>query len=163
MLSYAHGASDQPLLGQTIGQNLERTVERVPDADALISRHQGIRYTYAELGQAVARLAGGMWKAGLRPGDRAGVWGPNCAEWTLVQYATAALGVILVNINPAYRTSELEYALGQSECRFLFAAPECRGTDFVDMVERVAPGLRTLERAVFFGTEEWEELAGRLR
>jgi fatty-acyl-CoA synthase len=159
MLSYAHGTSAEPLLGETIGQNLERTIERVPDCDALISSHQGIRYTYAELGEAVGRLAAGMWAAGLRPGDRAGVWGPNRAEWALVQYATAAVGVILVNINPAYRTSELEYALGQSECRFLFAAPECRGTDFAEMVRSVAPGLPTFERAVFFGSEEWDELA----
>ena len=160
MLSYAHGASDQPLLGETIGRNLEQTIERFPDADALISRHQGIHYTYAELGQAVRRLAAGMWSAGLRPGDRAGVWGPNRAEWALVQYATAALGVILVNINPAYRTSELEYALGQSECRFLFAAPECRGTDFVEMADHVAAQLPALERSIFFGSEEWTELAG---
>src|SRR5579864_8132731 len=112
MLSYAHGASERPLLGETISKNLERTIERVPDAEALISVHQGIRYTYAELGVAVHELAAGMRAAGLRRGDRAGVWGPNRAEWALVQYATAALGVILVNINPAYRTSELEYALG---------------------------------------------------
>jgi fatty-acyl-CoA synthase len=159
MLSYAHGVFEQPLLGETIGQNLQRTIERCPDADALISVHQGVRYTYAELGQAVERLAAGMWAAGLRPGDRAGVWGPNGAEWALVQYATASLGVILVNINPAYRTSELEYALGQSECRFLFAAPECRGTDFVEMAGQVAPQLPTLERSVFFGSEEWQEMA----
>jgi fatty-acyl-CoA synthase len=159
MLSYAHGAAEQPLLGQTIWQNLERTIERFPDQDALISCHQGVRYTYAEFGRAVRALAAGMWAAGLRPGDRAGVWGPNRAEWALVQYATAALGVILVNINPAYRTSELEYALGQSGCRFLFAAPECRGTDFGEMVDAVAPQLPTLERAVFFGTEAWDELA----
>ncbi len=160
MLSYANGASAQPLLGETIAQNLQRTIARVPDCDALISCHQGIRYTYAELGEAVGRLAAGMRAAGLRPGDRAGVWGPNRAEWALVQYATATLGVILVNINPAYRTNELEYALGQSGCRFLFAAPECRGTDFVAMVDAVAHALPALERAVFFGSEEWDELAG---
>jgi fatty-acyl-CoA synthase len=159
MLSYAQGVSEEPLLGETIDQNLRRTIERVPDADALISRHQGVRYTYAELGQAVRRLATGMWKAGLRPGDRAGVWGPNRAEWTLVQYATATIGVILVNINPAYRASELEYALGQSGCRHLFAAQECRGTDFVDLVRGVEPGLAALERAIFFDTDEWRELA----
>jgi fatty-acyl-CoA synthase len=160
MLSYAHGACEEPLLGETIGRNLARTIERVPDGHALISRHQGVRYTYAELGEAVQRLAAGMMAAGLRRGDRVGVWGPNRAEWALVQYATAMLGVILVNVNPAYRTSELEYALGQSGCRYLFAAAECRGSDFVAMVEHVAPGLEALERTIFFGTEAWEEMAG---
>ena len=99
MLSYAHGASDDPLLGETIGENLERTAARVPDAEALVSCHQGVRYTYAAFNEAVDRLASGMLSAGLRKGDRVGVWGPNCAEWVLTQYATAKLGVILVNIN----------------------------------------------------------------
>src|SRR5438270_6412686 len=108
MLSYAHGASPEPLLGETIGRNLERTIARVPDADALVSCQQGLRYTYAEFGQAVDRLAGGLLANGLRQGDRVGVWGPNRAEWTLVQYATAKVGVILVNINPSYRLSELQ-------------------------------------------------------
>ena len=114
MLSYAHGVGEEPLLGETIGANLERTIARVPDADALVSAHQDIRYTYAEFGEAVDLLAGGMLAAGLERGDRVGVWGPNRSKWPLVQYATAKLGVILVDINPAYRTSELEYALGQS-------------------------------------------------
>jgi fatty-acyl-CoA synthase len=159
MLSYANGASEQPLLGETIGANLDRTIARVPEAEALVSCHQGIRYTYAELGAAVERLAGGMLAAGLRKGDRVGVWGPNRAEWTLVQYATAKLGVILVNINPAYRTTELEYALGQSGCRALFASPELKGSDCVSMVDQVRPNLPQLERAIFFGTGEWEEVA----
>jgi fatty-acyl-CoA synthase len=159
MLSYAHGAFDEPLLGETIGANLERTIARVPDAEALVCLHQGIRYTYAEFGQAVDRLAAGLLAAGLRPGDRAGVWGPNRAEWVLVQYATARIGVILVNINPAYRTAELRYALGQSGCRLLFAAREVKGSDFVAMVDQVRPTLAGLERAVFFETSEWEELA----
>ncbi len=159
MLSYAHGASDQPLLGETIGHNLKRTIARVPDADALVSRHQGVRYTYAELGEAVDRLAGGMLAAGLRKGDRVGVWGPNRAEWTLVQYATAKLGVILVNINPAYRTSELRYALGQSGCRWITATPALRGSDFRAMVDEVRPELPDLERAIFFESSEWDELS----
>jgi fatty-acyl-CoA synthase len=159
MLSYAHGASSAPLLGETIGRNLERMIQRASDRDALISSHQDLRYSYAEFGEAVGQLAAGMLAAGLRRGDRAGVWGPNRAEWALVQYATAAIGVILVNINPAYRTAELQYALGHSGCRFLFAASECRGSDFMDMVRQVAPHLEDLERSIFFGTEEWEELA----
>jgi fatty-acyl-CoA synthase len=158
MLSYAHGATDQALLGQTIGDNFERTAARVPDSPALISCHQGLRYTYGELNEAVDRLACAMHRAGLRKGDRVGVWGPNRAEWTLTQYATAKLGVILVNINPAYRTSELEYALGQSGCRWVFAVPGLRGSDFTAMVSDVRGKLPDLERAVFFGSDEWHSL-----
>ncbi len=159
MLSYANGTSAEPLLGETIGANLERTVTRVPDAAALISCHQGLRYTYAQFDQAVDRLAGGMLAAGLQKGDRVGVWSPNRAEWTLTQYATAKLGLILVNINPAYRLSELEYALAQAGCRWLFASRELKGSDFVEMVAHIRPRLTQLERAVFFETDEWESLA----
>ena len=159
MLSYAHGAHEQALLGETIGHNLERTVARVPDADALISCHQGLRFTYAQFNDAVDRLAGGMLAAGLTKGDRVGVWGPNRAEWALAQYATAKLGVVLVNINPAYRINELEFVLGQSGCRWILAAPECKGADFVEMVGTARRSLTTLERAVFFETEEWQQLA----
>jgi fatty-acyl-CoA synthase len=159
MQSYAHGTGDEPLLGETIGQNLDRTIERVPGADALVSCGQGLRYTYAEFGDAVERLAGGLLAAGVAKGDRVGVWGPNRAEWALVQYATAKLGVILVNVNPAYRTSELEYALGQSGCRMLFASQEVKGSDFVSMVDQVRPNLPQLERAVFFDSAEWDEIA----
>ncbi|MBV9607149.1 MAG: AMP-binding protein [Solirubrobacterales bacterium] len=159
MLSYAHGANPEPLLGETIPHNLERTIARVPDAEALVCSHQGVRYTYAEFGRAVDRLAGGMLAAGLEPGDRVGVWGPNRAEWTLTQYATAKAGIILVNINPAYRVSELQYALGQSGCRWIVSTQELRGSDFVAMVDQVRPDLPQLERAVFFETPEWEELA----
>jgi fatty-acyl-CoA synthase len=158
-LSYEHGAFGKPLIGETIGHNLERTVARSPDGDALVSCHQGVRYSYAEFNEAVDRLASGMLAGGLRKGDRVGVWSTNCAEWALVQYATAKLGVILVNINPSYRVSELEYALGQSGCRWIVAIPETRGSDFVEMVGQVRPRLAELERAVFFGTPEWDELA----
>jgi fatty-acyl-CoA synthase len=157
-LSYEHGAFDKPLIGETIGHNLERTVARNPDRDALVSCHQGLRYSYADFNEAVDRLASGMLAGGLSKGDRVGVWSTNCAEWALVQYATAKLGVILVNINPAYRLSELEYALGQSGCRWVVAIRESHGSDFVEMVEQVRPRLEALERAVFFGTPEWEEL-----
>jgi fatty-acyl-CoA synthase len=160
MLSYAHGACEQSLLGETIGLNFERTVARVPDSEALVSCHQGLRYTYAELNEAVDRLASSMLSAGLRKGDRVGVWGPNRAEWTMTQYATAKIGVILVNINPAYRLSELEYALGQSGCRWIVAVPELKGSDFVAMVREVQSSLPALERAVYFGSSEWQELAG---
>jgi fatty-acyl-CoA synthase len=159
MLSYAQGACDVPLIGETIGHNLERTAECVPDCDALVSFHQGVSYTYAEFNEAVDSLASGMLAAGLRKRDRIGVWSTNRAEWPLVQYATAKLGVILVNVNPAYRVSELEYALGQSGCRWIIATPENHGSDFVEMVARVQPRLSGLERAIFFGTDEWQQLA----
>jgi fatty-acyl-CoA synthase len=158
-LSYAHGADDRPLLGETIGANLERTVARVPDSDALVSVHQDLRYTYAELNEAVDRLARGLLAAGLERGDRLGVWSPNRAEWTLTQFATAKLGVILVNINPSYRVNELEYALGHSGCRWLLAAQECRGSDYVAMVAAVRDSLASLERVVFFDTSDWAEVA----
>jgi len=159
MLSYASGTSDRALLGETIGVTFEQTVARVPDSEALVCCHQALRYTYAELNDAVDRLATGMLRAGLEQGDRIGVWSPTRAEWTLTQFATAKLGVILVNINPAYRTSELEYALGQSGCRWIIAAQELKGSSFVSMVDEVRPNLPALERAIFFGTPEWEELA----
>jgi fatty-acyl-CoA synthase len=159
MLSYAHGGCTEPLLGETIGANLERTVARVGDAGALVSCHQRVRYTYSQFGEAVDRLASGMLAAGLGKGDRVGVWAPNRHEWALVQYATAKLGVILVNVNPAYRVSELEYALGQSGCRWLFASQSLKSSDFTEMVAQVRPRLSELERAVFFETEEWEALA----
>ena len=100
-----------------------------------------------------------MLEAGLAKGDRVGVWGPNLAECTLTQYATAKLGVILVNINPAYRATELEYALGKSGCRWVFATPALKGADFVELVGQARAELPELERAVFFGTDEWESLA----
>ena len=157
-LSYAHGASGVPLLGETIGANLERTVGRVPDAEALVSRHQGLRYTYAQLDEAVDVVARGLLDLGLEPGDRVGMWSPNNAEWVLVQYATAKVGVILVNINPAYRTSELEYALRQSGCRLLIAAPSFKTSDYAAMVDEVRPRLPALERTAFLGSGEWDGL-----
>ncbi len=160
MLSYAHGACDEALLGETIGKNLERTVNRVPDAEALVSCHQGLRFTYSQFNEAVDALASGMLAAGIEKGDRIGVWGPNVAEWTLTQYATAKLGVILVNINPSYRVSELRYALGQSGCRWILSAEGVKDTDFREMVEQTRGELHALERAIFFGSDEWQELAG---
>ena len=157
-LSYAHGACDRPLLGDTIGESLERTAARVPDAEALVSVHQGVRYTYAELNDAVDRLARGMLAAGIRRGDRVGVWSPNRSEWPLVQFATAKVGVILVNINPSYRRSELEYVLGQPGCRWLSAALTCRGSDYVAMVQSIRDSLPSLERTIFFDTAEWAQL-----
>jgi fatty-acyl-CoA synthase len=157
-VSYAHGASEKPLLGETIGDNLARTAAEHPNAEALVSCEQGVRWTYAELDERVDRAAASLIAAGLEPGDRLGIWSPNRAEWTLMQYATARAGVILVNINPAYRTSELEYALRQSGCRILIAAPSFKTSDYVAMTDEVRPKLDALERAIFFETQEWDEL-----
>jgi fatty-acyl-CoA synthase len=156
--SYARGSEPTPLLEETIGANLDRAIERFSDRDALVDCEQGLRLSYAELGAAVAQLARGLIAAGLERGDRVGIWSPNRAEWTLVQYATAKLGVILVNINPAYRTSELEYALGQSGCRLLIAAPAFKTSDYRAMVEEVRPRLPGLERVVFLDGPDWEAL-----
>jgi fatty-acyl-CoA synthase len=156
--SHAIGTTDIPLLEETIGAAFERTVASHPEREALVSRHQGLRYTYAELDAAVDEVARGLLALGLERGDRLGIWSPNCAEWVLVQFATAKIGVILVNVNPAYRTSELEYALAQSGCRFLVAAREFKGSDYVAMVEEVAPSVECLERTIFLGSESWDEL-----
>ncbi len=156
--SYARGEQTTALLEETISANLDRTVGRFGDREALVSVDQGLRYTYAEFGQAVDELARALIATGLRTGDRLGIWSPNCAEWTLVQYASAKIGTILVNINPAYRTSELEYALGQSGCRMLVAATSFKSSDYRAMIDEVRDGLGTLERVVFLGGEDWSEL-----
>ncbi len=117
-LSYVHGASDVPLLGETIFQNLRRTAARFGDREALVAAHQGRRATYRRLVEECEVVARGLMARGVTRGDRVGIWSPNRYEWVIVQYATAAMGAILVNINPAYRTSELEYALNQSGISF---------------------------------------------
>jgi len=155
-LSYAHGTSTTPLLGETIGENLDRAIERFGDRDALVVRHQDVRLSYAELGAHVDRVARALVAAGLQPGDRMGIWAPNCVEWVLIQYASAKAGVILVNINPAYRTSELEYVLNQSGLKLLVAAQAFKSSDYVAMVEEVRPACAALERVVFTGTPEWD-------
>jgi fatty-acyl-CoA synthase len=157
-LSYASGPSTEPLLGETIGENLERTAARFPDHLALVSRHQNRRYTYADLNAAVDEVARGLIALGLEAGDRVGIWSPNCAEWVLVQYATAKAGVILVNINPAYRTSELAYVLNQSGCRALVAAKAFKTSDYAAMIEEVRPGIRSLEKVILLDSPGWDGL-----
>ncbi|CAN5847407.1 AMP-binding protein [soil metagenome] len=157
-LAQDRGRTDVPLLDETIGANLASTVATYGDNEALVSRHQGVRWTYRELADRVADLASGLIGLGLEPGDRVGLWSPNYAEWTLVQYATAEIGVVLVNINPAYRTHELAFVLHQSGCKVLFAAPSFKTSDYVDMVEQVQPDCERLERAVFFWEDEWDEI-----
>ncbi|MGZ6586225.1 MAG: AMP-binding protein [Solirubrobacteraceae bacterium] len=156
--SYAHGAGAAPLHGETIGENLDRTVARFGDREALVSVHQDVRLTYDEFGQAVDRLARALLASGIGPGDRLGIWSPNCAEWVLVQYATAKAGIVLVNINPAYRTSELAFALSQSGCRALVAARAFKSSDYAAMVDEVRPTLPALDRVVFLESEQWREL-----
>ncbi len=164
--SYVHGASGIPLLGETIGQNLDRTVARVPDRDAVVSVQQGVRLTYAQFHAAVELVARGLLALGVEPGQRVGIWSPNNAEWVTLQYATAKVGAILVNVNPAYRTSELAYALGQSGVSMLVLAPRFRQADYVAMLDQVADQLPALHRRVVLGPETpagamgWEELAG---
>jgi fatty-acyl-CoA synthase len=156
--SYSHGASEVELRGETIGANLEATVARFPDREALVSRHQGLRYTYAELNDAVDVLARALMARGLLAGERIGIWSPNNAEWVLVQYATAKIGAILVNINPAYRTSELEYALNQSGCRMLVAAPAFKTSDYRAMIDEVRPNVGALESTIFLASDDWDAL-----
>jgi fatty-acyl-CoA synthase len=157
-LAYAAGPTDTPLLDETISENLARTVAQHGDRDALVSVHQDIRWTYQEFADRVTMLAKGMIAAGLQAGDRVGLWSPNYAEWTLVQFATAEIGVIVVNINPSYRTHELAYALNQSECRWIIAAPSFKTSDYRSMAETTHSECPALERAVFFWDDDWMEL-----
>jgi fatty-acyl-CoA synthase len=162
-LSYASGPADVELLEETIGDNLRRVAAANPDAEALVACHQGTRLTYAELDGAVDELAAGLIDIGLAVGDRVGIWSPNCVEWVLLQYATARAGVILVTVNPAYRTSELEYVLRQSGCRVLVAATEFKTSDYRAMVAEVSPGLDALEQTIHLGDPAWDELFARGR
>jgi len=144
-LSYVHGASEKPLLGEPIFHNLRRTAARTGDREALVVAHQAYRATYRELVQQCEEVARGLIARGVKKGDRVGIWSPNRYEWVVVQYATAAMGAILVNINPAYRTSELEYALNQSGTSFLILAAAFRQADYRAMLAEVkgkCPGLR---------------------
>jgi hypothetical protein len=156
--SYSHGTSSVRLIGQTIGQNLRDTARRFPDRDALIVPYQNVRLTYGEFDSKVDALARSLLAMGIDIGDRIGIWSPNNAEWVLIQYAAARIGAILVNLNPAYRTHEIQYALGQSQCRLLFASTSYKTSDYVAMIDAVRPQVSTLERVVFLGTESWSDL-----
>jgi len=156
--SYGSGASDTPLLGDTIGDNLARTVMRVPDAEALVDVPSGRRWTYAEFDADVTALALGLLAGGVEAGDRIGVWAPNCPEWTLLQYATAKIGAVLVNVNPAYRSHELAYVLGQSGMRILVSAVVHRTSDYRAMINEVRPQCHELREVVYIGEGSWDEL-----
>jgi fatty-acyl-CoA synthase len=156
-MSYDHGASPVPLLGETIGANTRRTVERVPDREALVVVHQGFRATYRELWELTSRCARGLLARGVRRGDRVGIWAPNRYEWVVVQYATARMGAVLVNINPAYKTAELRYALNQSGVSFLILARSFRTSDYVAMLDDVRGACPALRETLVL-EEGWEDL-----
>ncbi|MFE3456493.1 AMP-binding protein [Nocardiopsis aegyptia] len=162
-LSYASGTSSVPLLGDTVGGDLDRTVARFADRDALVECRTGRRWTYAALAAEVDALALGLHAAGVAKGDRVGIWAPNCAEWVFTQYATAKLGAILVNINPAYRVSELEYVLRQAGVRTLVSATEHKGSDYAAMIESVRPSCPALRDVLLLGGPEWTALMERGR
>ncbi|TMC86620.1 MAG: AMP-binding protein, partial [Chloroflexi bacterium] len=143
--SYTSGTSDTPLLGLTIGDLFDQTVEKYPDHPGLISRQQNIRLTYRDLQNQVNRCAKGLMHLGFQKGQRVGIWSPNRAEWCVTQFATSKIGVILVNINPAYRLHELEYALKQSGCSGIVIAPEFKTSNYTEMLYTLAPELRDCE------------------
>jgi fatty-acyl-CoA synthase len=156
--SYTSAVSQAPLLGDTIGANLDRAVASYGDRMALADVPAGRGWTYAELGAEVDALALGLLAAGIAKGDRVGIWAPNCAEWVFTQYATAKIGAILVNINPAYRTSELEFVLNQSGARLLIAAQRLKTSDYAAMIAEVRPLCHGLEQVALLGTDAWTEL-----
>ncbi len=162
-LSYCHGASAVPLLGETIGESLRRIAGPTAASDALVDVPTGARWSYAELDADTDALALGLAARGIGKGDRVGIWAPNCPEWVLVQYATAKIGAILVNINPAYRGHELGYVLGQSGIRLLISAESFKTSDYRGMVAEVRGGAADLEQVLYLGTEDWHGLlaAGR--
>jgi fatty-acyl-CoA synthase len=161
--SYAYGTSDIPLLGDTIGGNFDRMATAQPDHEALVEVRTSRRWTYRELAEEVDIVALGLLSTGIVKGDRVGIWAPNCAEWTIVQYATAKIGAILVTINPAYRTQELEYVLKQSGVRMLLAARAFKTSDYAAMISKIRPRCPELEHVVLLGSPqfpsaEWDSL-----
>ncbi|GAA1141969.1 AMP-binding protein [Ornithinicoccus hortensis] len=157
MESYAQGETE-PLLEETIGANFERTVAAHADREALVEVATGRRWSWSELNRDVDALARGLMAAGVEKGDRIGIWAPNCAEWTLTQYATAKIGAILVNVNPSYRTHEFAYAVNQSGMRMLLAASSFKTSDYRGMVEQTAAECPALERVVYVDTDDWGNL-----
>lgn len=155
-LSYVHGDSSIPLLGETIGENLKKTVEKFPKNDALICSHQNYRATYEEFYVQTSQVAKAILHLGAKPGDRVGIWSPNRYEWVLLQYATARIGVILVNINPAYRTSELIFVLNQSQIKYIFASLSFKTSNYKKMVDDAREFTSTLLDEVFFD-ENWDD------
>ncbi|MGZ8719134.1 MAG: AMP-binding protein [Aeromicrobium sp.] len=158
--SFASGTSDTPLLEETIDGNLRRTVSTWPDREAVVDVAAGVRLTYAELDKRVDDVARGLISRGIAKGDRVGIWAPNCLEWFLIQYATARIGAILVNINPSYRTHELAFVLNQAGVRMLVSAVEFRTSNYRAMIDEVRGGVETLRDVVFIGDPSWDDLVG---
>ena len=156
--SYDGGPTALPILEETIGANFERTATAHPDIEALVDVAQGTRWTYRELNDEIDLVARGLMGYGIGKGDRVGIWSPNRSEWTVVQYASAKIGAILVNVNPSYRTHELAYVLNQSGVRLLISATEFKSSDYVAMVEAVRQEAPTLTEVIFLGTEDWDRL-----
>ncbi|MYS74050.1 AMP-binding protein [Streptomyces sp. SID5926] len=156
--SYAHGTSTTPLLGDTVGANLGRAIAAHPGREALVDVPSGRRWTYAEFGAAVDELARGLLAKGVTRGDRVGIWAVNCPEWVLVQYATARIGVIMVNVNPAYRAHELEYVLKQSGITLLVASLAHKSSDYRAIVEQVRGRCPALRETVYIGDPSWDAL-----
>jgi fatty-acyl-CoA synthase len=154
--SCARGETEPALIEETIGANFDRIVAAYGDNEALVEFATGRRWTYAELDRDVNAFAVGLLRAGVTKGDRVGIWAPNCAEWTITQYATAKIGAILVNVNPSYRTHELAYVLNQSGVRLLVSAESFKTSDYRSMVEEVL-GDTPVERVIYIGTPDWTD------
>ncbi|HDS1723843.1 fatty acid CoA ligase family protein [Pseudomonas putida] len=157
--SYTQGNQDKPLLTQCIGDAFDATVARFPDREALVVHHQALRYTWRQLADAVDQHARALMALGVQPGDRLGIWAPNCAEWCITQFASAKVGAILVNINPAYRSSELDYALGQSGCRWVICADAFKTSDYHATLQGLLPGLANSQPGALI-CERFPELRG---
>jgi fatty-acyl-CoA synthase len=159
MLAYDCGATSPSLLDETIGYNLAQTAATYPDREALVECATGRRWTYDGFYEATRRIATALLERGIRPGDRVGIWSPNTAEWTMIQYATAQVGVILVNINPSYQTDELEYALNRSSVCTVFAAPSFKTSNYAVMLDNVRRRCSALGEVVIVGAEVWRKIA----
>src|SRR6185312_15008664 len=155
-ISYDHGVSDKKLIGETIGMFFDRQVEIYRDREALVVRHQNVRWTWGELARRVDDLAAGLMSLGLGRGDRVSIWSPNTAEWTLAQFATAKAGMVLVNVNPAYRRAELDYAMNKVECKALILAPALKTSNYLEIVADLVKDkkLPTLRHVIRLGSEK---------